>query len=339
MSIKSIIEEIESAVSDVINTEFNHYITKKVPNSEDPVLTFERGVEKKGKVIETCILFADIRNSVALTQKHRNQTMGRIYTAFTKAVIKAAHYHGGFVRNIIGDRVMVVFPAENCFTNAVDCAITINHISNYVINKKFSVDFKCGIGIDHGELRVIKVGVSKQGSERSENKGLVWVGYPANIASRLTDVANKSISQESYLVTWHRKNARSIIPPWGSLQLGSYLSRGLYNNSVSSYDPTASPYSLFPETIEMTPAEFARNIASYKEGELYMPSGNFKSFERKTRELIYKPILMTSSVYNGYKKENPNCDTITKKMWELINNDIDNVKEKVYQGQVTWDVK
>ena len=61
----------------------------------------------------------DIRNSVALTVKHQNQIMGRIYTAFTKAVLKIGRHHGGHTRNIIGDRVMIVFPTANCFTNVL----------------------------------------------------------------------------------------------------------------------------------------------------------------------------------------------------------------------------
>src|SRR5690606_3839487 len=98
-------------------------------------------------------------------------------------------------------RVMVVFPSENCYKNAVDCAITINHVCNEVLNKKFKeVDFKCGIGVDYGELKVIKVGTPKKGEEAFENRGLVWTGYPANLASRLTDIANKNLDETYYEV-------------------------------------------------------------------------------------------------------------------------------------------
>ena len=149
MSVKNIIAEIERDVIDVIKTNFVHNETTVVPNTNDSQLTYESGEEKKGKKIKTCVLFVDIRNSVALTEKHHTQTMGRIYTAFTKAVLKVARHHNGHIRNIIGDRVMVVFPSTNCFTNAVECAISINHIAKYIIKKQFSgVDFKCGIGID-----------------------------------------------------------------------------------------------------------------------------------------------------------------------------------------------
>jgi adenylate cyclase len=61
------------------------------------------------------VLFVDIRNSVKLNEKHQTQTMGRIYTAFTKAILKIAYHHNGFVRNIIGDRVMIVFSSGKLF--------------------------------------------------------------------------------------------------------------------------------------------------------------------------------------------------------------------------------
>ena len=49
---------------------------------------------------------------------------------------------------------MVVFSPDQCFTRAVFCAVTINHIAK-LINKKFdNFEFKCGIGIDYGKLNV-----------------------------------------------------------------------------------------------------------------------------------------------------------------------------------------
>ena len=67
---------------------------------------------------------------------------------------------------------------------------TINHIAQKIINNRFpTVDFKCGIGVDYGEMRVIKVGIPRRGNEGTENRSLVWSGYPANYASRLTDIA------------------------------------------------------------------------------------------------------------------------------------------------------
>ncbi len=313
MAVKKILEEISTDVADVIDTDFNHVTTKLVPSLEDSGLTFERGAEKKGKLLKTCVLFVDIRDSVALTEKHHNKTMGKVYTAFTKAVLKAAHHHGGFIRNIIGDRVMVVFPEEGCFTKAVDCAISINHICKKIIDKKFrGVDFKCGIGIDYGELRVIKVGVQKQGEERSENKGLVWVGYPANLASRLTDKANKKIEEDYFEVTKNPTNPEFTMSVVTSA-LGFTPGFPFPPKPVNSNPPQ---YLDKIETVQMTPVEFANSIYCSDVGELSLYDGRLIKSERKKRTIEFKPILMSEAVFNGYKKANPDCNTIKEKLWK-----------------------
>jgi adenylate cyclase len=329
MAVKGIINEIEQDVADVAKTDFLYNDTKFVPNSEDGGLTYERGTEKRGKKLCSCVLFVDIRNSVALTEKHHSLTMGKIYTAFTKAVLKAGRYHDGHIRNIIGDRVMIVFPEEGCFTKAVDCAISINHIAKYVIRKQFpGVAFKCGIGIDFGELRVIKVGIQRNGTERGENKGLVWAGYPANIASRLTDNANKSMDKTYFEVVRNPINPRALRPIYPSL--ASVL------GIDSGYDPKAPFYLSTTETVEMSAEEFANSIAQYSSGDLFTTGGNLISFVKKQRNFLYPPILMTEAVYNGFKKVNSTRSCIVNNYWTEQKHSINNVASKIYGGDVHW---
>lgn len=331
MSISTLINEVEADVIDVVNTDFDHIQTNVVPNRSDSQLTFERGKAKKGKLLKTCVLFVDIRNSVSLTEKHQTKTMGRIYTAFTKAVLKAAKHHQGHIRNIIGDRVMIVFPAKDCFTNAVDCGITINHIAQNVINKQFkNVDFKCGIGIDYGDLRVIKVGIQRQGHEGTENRGLVWVGYPANIASRLTDVANKTITETYFKVVRNPINPKALRP---------ILSRYALIGAKSTYDPNAPFYLSTEETVEMSVEKFANEIASVRNGELFMKGGKFIRFSKEERSITYPGILMTSSVYNGLKSANPKRKDILNNYWKLQEHAIKNVSDSIYGAGLTWIIK
>lgn len=330
MAVKNILEEIERDVIDVTKTNFVHNDTRVVPSATDSELTYESGKEKKGKKIETCVLYVDIRNSVALTEKHHTQTMGRIYTAFTKAVLKVARHHNGHTRNIIGDRVMIVFPSKDCYTNAIDCAISINHISQYIINKHFTaVDFKCGIGIDFGELKVIKVGIQRYGTENGENKGLVWVGYPANIASRLTDFANKKIEETYYEVTRNPVNPRAI---------RSYPYFPSPYGIDNSYDPTAPFYLTKTEKVEMTPEQFANSFSQLKSGELFMTGGKLIKFEKKVRTIAYPSILLTDLVYKGFKANNINRKCILNGYWSEQKHNIKNVDGKIYGGAVIWDL-
>lgn len=332
MTVKGILEEIEEDVIDVTRTNFVHNDTSVVPNLNDSGLTYERGKDKKGKKIKSCVLFVDIRNSVALTEKHNPQTMGRIYTTFAKAVLKVARHHNGHTRNIIGDRVMIVFPVENCFTNAVKCAISINHIASKIINKKFALNFKCGIGIDYGELRVIKVGIQRNGTENGENKGLVWVGYPANIASRLTDVANKTIEEDYFIVKRHPINPCAKQSLFGSPLASKY-------GNVSNYGSNAHFYLNTEEIVEMSVQEFANSIAQYNDGRLFSVDGKNIKFEKKVRKIEYPPILLSEIVYKGYKKANPQYNNDVNNILKEQRYQVKNVKSKIYGSNVTWKIE
>ncbi len=323
MQINSLLDEIETDIRDIKSQIFDYNSTNDVPSVKDGSLTFESGEAKYGKIINTCVLFVDIRNSVELNRKHQTQTMGRIYTAFVKSVLRIAKCHKGKVRNIIGDRVMVVFPSKNCFTNAVDCAISINH-SQKVMNKVFSnVDIKYGIGIDYGEMKVVKVGLRRQGTENSDNKNLVWGGYPANIASRLTDVANKGV--EMVAVNYYPYNHRYFFPHFNPFSNSSLIEK---EDNMFLDNPTTKIQTLeeFGKLIDYS------NVSgiTYSKGKLI----NFKKFNVK-----YKSILMTESVYNGFKSENPDRKSIKESFWEQKqNHNIKNVTSSIYEGNIIWEI-
>lgn len=339
MSLISKLGEIEEDVVDVIKTNFVFTNTTNVPNVEDSGLSFERSTEKKGKKINTCVLFVDIRNSVKLNEKHDSQTMGKVYTAFIKAVLKIAQYHHGFVRNIIGDRVMIVFPEKKCYTNAVKCAISINHISKKIITEKFeSVNFSCGIGIDFGELKVIKVGIERKGTERGENMNLVWVGYPANLASRLTDLANKEIVETVFEVTRNPRNPKSILKFSNFRPNNDTPNFQLRSGISQKYDSKAPLYLNSVETVEMSLEEFAKNITNHRDGELDLSGGKFISFSKKKNKTKFRKILITEKVFIGYKKANPDCNSIKKNDWKLSGYNFKNIKSKVYEGSFTWKI-
>ena len=326
---ENILNEIDEDVLDVVNTNFIYSNTKNVPSSDDADLTFERSDEKKGKILNSCVLYTDIRNSVKLTEKHHTQTMGRIYTAFTKSILKIAQYHNGYVRNIIGDRVMVVFPEKNCFNNAIDCAISINHISEKIINKRFpNVEFKCGIGIDYGELKVVKVGIEKKGTKRTDNKNLVWIGYPANLASRLTDVANKEVDNSKVRVHYYPYNFGHLFDSSSSGLLGllgGNTGQGLYSSKLSIKEHN---YEEFTKQISHSDTL----VASYSGGKLH-------KIVKKENKRTYKPILLSKKVFDEFKKLNPDRKCIKNNYWKkIINHGIKNINSEIYEGELTWKI-
>lgn len=325
MATKAFLEEINSDVKDIINTKFEFSTTDAllVPSYEDASLTFENGATKKGKTIETSVLYVDIRNSVSLNNQHQKETMGKLYTAFVKAMLSIVDYHGGAVRNIIGDRVMAVFPPKNCFTNAVDCAVSINTVATRIINQHFKLnDFKCGIGIDYGSMLVLKNGIIKQGKDRTAYKNLVWIGKPANIASRLTDIANKEISTIRFKVHYNPYNYGSILGI-GSLLGGNVSSnRQIFQNRIAIDD--------------ISDIEFAQKISWNDVLKMCYSGGQFIKFEKIETKITNKAILMTEAVYKGFKTENPTRDSVTKNYWTEQKVEVKDYTGKVFGGHPYW---
>lgn len=197
MAIKDLLDDLDQEISIIHDSGFDIEIMETLdgPNYSDPNLTFENFDDKykKVKIIETCVLYVDIRKSTKLNLQHYPKTMAKLYSSFIRGMIKAGEEYEGKIRNIVGDRIMVVFDCSNCFTEAVDTAILMNTISKNIINKRFKEDaFKCGIGIDYGKMMIVKCGTIKHGQENPNYRSLVWLGKPANIASKLTNAANKT---------------------------------------------------------------------------------------------------------------------------------------------------
>ena len=323
MSNKALIEKLEERIKDIHETALEYKAANQVPSVSDSEMTYGYGEKKTGKLIETCVLYVDVRDSVKLVEKHQYNTMGKVYSAFTEAILRATKHHGGSVRNIIGDRVMVVFPEENCFTNAVDCAISINHSSS-LINKEFSgVKYKAGIGIDYGKMRVLKVGLKQQGAENYDNKNLVWVGSPANIASRLTDVAGKS---------FYSSNKFKITIPNQS------KSSAFWNNEITDLfeiiDGTHS--AVQPVEYFLTGSEILRKSKLNSEFQLEFMGKIIQSIIKDNESYDIPKILASELVYEGLKNENPNHGTFDGDYWEEVKYPFKNVKMKVFGMEATW---
>ncbi|MCC6753997.1 MAG: adenylate/guanylate cyclase domain-containing protein [Saprospiraceae bacterium] len=320
------------SVKDIIKMGFELTKTQSnnVPNHEDPGLTFESGQIKKGKIIKTCVLYADIRNSTLLSKTHSSEQMARLYTAFTKSMMNIAEYHGGVIRNIIGDRVMIVFPESNCFQNAIDTAVSINTVSSKIINRLFTdIEFKCGIGIDYGEKFVVKAGIPKQDKERANYKNLIWISNSANIASKLTDIANKVMIQNMFRVTYNPRNFLFLSP------LRRLLNRNAGLNYLSENEPRYLPNE---EIKEVTSEEFIEKFDMLTGGSLYYTDGNLIKFEKFDKKIITSAILVSDQVYQEYKKIDPKKEEFTNGWWKIQDTAIKEYTKKIYGCDMVWKI-
>jgi class 3 adenylate cyclase len=110
--VPSIRAEIDEEVSTILSSSFDITVTQTafVPHSDDTAITFPKlDDEQAVKLIETTVLYVDMRRSTQLSLKHDGETVAKLYSAFVRAMTKCAKAFGGEVRGIIGDRVMMLF--------------------------------------------------------------------------------------------------------------------------------------------------------------------------------------------------------------------------------------
>ena len=304
-------QDIIVEVSTILSSDFHIDATKTsyVPHSDDGAITFPNLDDRAQgtKFIETTVLYVDMRRSTALSMKHRTETVARLYSAFVRGMTRCAGVYGGEVRGIIGDRVMMLFESVNCFANAVDTAILINSVCKHVINKHFlhnEVTF--GIGIDYGSMLATKTGIRRHGSAQQSYRSLVWLGRPANVASKLTDRANK---------------------PEETMDL-------IKVNVAYSYFGILT-------YAEEWPHEFVKHFThNPARGLMIHDNPAFHSFTTLTKRTITKaatpPILMTKRVFDGFRSARPQDRSIQNNWFTSIDVKIPDYNDGVYGGDVVF---
>lgn len=308
MDLQSIKAQIQDEVSTIISSSFTIEIseTGTVPGLDESEITypnFSTG-RQKCKLIETCVLYIDIRQSTQLNLTHRRETMAKLYSAFVRSMARSSEVFGGKVRNVIGDRLMVLFDRGNCFFNAIQTAVLLNSVAKHVLNKEFPHDeIACGIGIDYGKMLVAKTGLVKHGVENAPYKSLVWLGRPANVASKLTDAASKVLTTAPYVA-----EAR-------------YFS--LFNKVL-----------WFNRTLEQFVDDLQQPVLSTM---IQHKSPDFRAFYKwpKARAVI-PPILFTETVLNGLRKTAPYQEALRKGWWAEQPVNVAGYQGKIYGGDVVF---
>jgi adenylate cyclase len=344
--------ELSDEVSSILDSEFSITITEtaSVPHSGDATITFPNldAATQGAKLIKTCVLYIDMRRSTDLNFSHRPHTVAKLYSAFVRAMTRTARYYGGHVRGIIGDRVMVLFDANRCFENAVNCAIAMNTISEHIINKHFKAnEVKFGIGVDYGKMLATKTGIRRHGEEQGNYRNLVWLGRPANVASKLTDVANKP---GEYVTVPRVSVGFQGQGPFGGglsgalpLSMGGIL--GLGAGALSPFAASSLASASGGNTERTWKTESLESFISqldvrYLPTHLVHKHPDFSAFYMsdetlKTREAT-PPILMTSAVWQGFRKAKPNDVIVQKPLFKNVDVKVPGYNGSVYGGNVIF---
>ncbi|MCK9421455.1 MAG: adenylate/guanylate cyclase domain-containing protein [Bacteroidales bacterium] len=278
-----------------------------VPTRNDSTLTFPIGANKQGKVLETCVLMIDMRNSTKISRQLKKDKvrLGKIYLAFIYAMADIADEYG-YVRNIIGDRLMVVFEPKDCFAKAINCAAMMYTVATKILSQYVALlDFKVGIGIDFGEMLVLKTGIRKKHEEQSEYKKLVWIGDSANTASKLCDFTNKSYSYQKFHIRYEVLRSEKIFKGYKSPP-NSPLIYGLGEIFGNPKPEAEYEYKYTSESRDSTLSceDFAKRVIVDKDGWKF--DGNkVTSFNLENISFSTSPILLTGNVFREFKKAAP----------------------------------
>jgi len=184
MSLRAFFKYVDKEIDGILREKFEIEEGRVIPD------VTELSYNNKGKLLDAAVLYVDMRGSTDLTDLLRQTTVAKIYKCFLNEMIFAARYKGGKIRGFAGDRIMVLFDGERPCSNAVETALIMQTIVRSILNSKlagyFGGPISCGIGIDFGRILIAKVGMRRD----PNNNDLVWIGQPANYASKFTDVAN-----------------------------------------------------------------------------------------------------------------------------------------------------
>ncbi|WP_020567687.1 adenylate/guanylate cyclase domain-containing protein [Neolewinella persica] len=186
---------------------FGQYMSESLLDS---VINEEQQPKLGGEDRFVTILMSDLRGFSSLSSEYEANVIVEILNLYFDEMFTIIHKHEGYINEIMGDGILVVFGAPNhvqdCTKKAIVCAREMQEAMKQVNNKllkKNLTSLEMGIGINSGHLIVGNIG-----SKKRMKYGVV--GEVVNIASRLESLAipNQILASESTF----RKNADWIHP-------------------------------------------------------------------------------------------------------------------------------
>jgi class 3 adenylate cyclase len=187
--------KLSEEVNEILN--WNIQVEKEVnmvPSKDDLTLG------KTARLVETCILFVDIRGSSVITETHRKTTMVKILNAFLNGVVRIAKSNYGHVRSFNGDSLLIIFDPDMdgiVCDKAVDTALKIKGFVKLVLLpelKKMGYEeyFEIGIGIDKDSILVSKVGI-----RGVDNNDLIWTSTGTNFSAKMGNSGTNILISEN----------------------------------------------------------------------------------------------------------------------------------------------
>jgi len=141
-------------------------------------------------LMETAVLFVDIRNSSVFADSHWKTTTAKTVNAFLNCAVRIIKNNSGQVRSFNGDSLLAFFhpkqsPCNNAVISAMQLVWATNNLLTPVISAKgYTNIFDIGIGISYGEILCSKVGI-----RGDDNNDLIWPSTQTNLAAKMGNKA------------------------------------------------------------------------------------------------------------------------------------------------------
>ena len=148
--------------------------------------------------INFAALYVDLVGSTLMSMKLSSEHLSTLISIFTQEMSSLVSIHNGYVLKYAGDAVIAFFPETESFSqmcyNALNCAVAMNNIVHYGINKAI-VDagfepLNIRIGIEAGSNKIMLIGGDVD-----------IIGFNMNIAAKVQSIARPGhigIGQQCY---------------------------------------------------------------------------------------------------------------------------------------------
>ena len=177
------VNDLENQISDYLDGDYEVMETRTIPSVE------QVSFGKKSKKMNLCAYSIDLRKSSDLLFHHHKQTSGKIHKAFLTIASKIVQRYGGKIRSFQGDSILVFWPAN--YKSEITKAVKAAMVTVWFLDEKLSKYFEkykildYGIGIDWGEVFIIRAGISRD----LNNNDLVFIGKCVNFATAIANQA------------------------------------------------------------------------------------------------------------------------------------------------------
>ena len=187
---------------------FGKYLSESLLQS---LIDNQRNLELGGVEVYATVLISDLRGFTPLSEKIGAKAVVDVLNIYLEAMIETIHAHGGYVNEILGDGMLVVFGVPTKMDHdalaAIQCANSMHHklsMVNERLQKMRLPPLEMGIGINSGRLIAGNIG-----SKKRMKYGVV--GSTVNVAARiesLTVGGQTLVSERTYQEVHHLLRAQ-----------------------------------------------------------------------------------------------------------------------------------